>query len=142
MAGDRNLARDIFVHDRPTGETFRASVASDGSEANGDSFFPTLSGDGGWSPSCRTPPTSSRRRPVRGQQDTPDVFVHDLVTKRTIRVAVPLTEVYSPEAISRPSISSNGKVIVFSSDLPNLVTGDSNGVTDVFAFEIQTAPWL
>src|SRR2546425_410496 len=46
VADDTNRARDVFVYDRPTGETTRVSVASDGTEANGDSFAPAISRDG------------------------------------------------------------------------------------------------
>ena len=37
VAGDTNLAFDIFVHDRSTGSTDRISVDSSGNEANGSS---------------------------------------------------------------------------------------------------------
>jgi len=38
--------RDVFVHDRQTRQTSRVSVASDGSEANGSSYGPAVSGNG------------------------------------------------------------------------------------------------
>ncbi|OGT31992.1 MAG: hypothetical protein A2W28_11800, partial [Gammaproteobacteria bacterium RBG_16_51_14] len=44
--GDTNGMFDIFVHDRVTVETTRVSVASNGTEADFDSFSPTLSADG------------------------------------------------------------------------------------------------
>ena len=37
---------DVFLHDRVTGATARASVASDGTQGNEHSFHPALSGDG------------------------------------------------------------------------------------------------
>lgn len=40
---DDNRARDIFVHDRETRTTERASVASDGSQSDGSSAVPVLS---------------------------------------------------------------------------------------------------
>jgi hypothetical protein len=46
VAGDTNNKSDVFVHDRQTGQTARASVRFDGSQANGDSLIPALSGDG------------------------------------------------------------------------------------------------
>lgn len=46
VLGDTNGFRDIFVHDRQTGQTTRVSVDSAGNEANGSSFEPAMSGDG------------------------------------------------------------------------------------------------
>src|SRR5215211_5235298 len=41
---DTNGTFDIFVYDRKTDTTERVSVATDGSQANGDSFGPAISG--------------------------------------------------------------------------------------------------
>lgn len=46
VAGDTNGYRDIFLHNRLTGETIRASVASDGTQGNGVSRNPAISGNG------------------------------------------------------------------------------------------------
>ena len=46
VPGDTNAEPDVFVHDRTTGGTERVSVASDGTQANGESYSPTLSADG------------------------------------------------------------------------------------------------
>ena len=41
-----------------------------------------------------------------------------------------------------PSISDDGDRIVFASDATNLVTDDTNGITDVFLFERNANPSL
>jgi Tol biopolymer transport system component len=46
VPGDTNAATDIFVHDRETGRTVRVSVPSRGGQINGDSWTPSISGDG------------------------------------------------------------------------------------------------
>jgi hypothetical protein len=46
VPGDTNGRSDVFVHDRVTGQTTRVSVASDGSQGNGDSFVGSISADG------------------------------------------------------------------------------------------------
>jgi len=48
VPGDTNGWRDVFVHDRASGETIRASVASSGTQGNGSSHGPVLSGNGRW----------------------------------------------------------------------------------------------
>src|SRR5262249_12423872 len=46
VPGGTNKAYDVFVRDRWTGTNIRVSVASDGTQANGDSFTPAISADG------------------------------------------------------------------------------------------------
>ncbi len=46
VPGDTNHKLDVFVRDELSGETFRVSVASDGTEANNDSEAPSISADG------------------------------------------------------------------------------------------------
>src|SRR5436309_2098104 len=46
VPGDTNFRSDVFVHDRQTGSTVRVSVASDGTEGDGDSDWPTITPDG------------------------------------------------------------------------------------------------
>ncbi|HZD60363.1 MAG TPA: Ig-like domain-containing protein, partial [Anaerolineae bacterium] len=43
---DTNNCQDIFVHDRINHTTERVSVSSNGTEANGESFAPSISADG------------------------------------------------------------------------------------------------
>jgi Tol biopolymer transport system component len=46
VPGDTNGERDVFVHDRHTGETRRVSVDSAGNQANGSSSSAAISADG------------------------------------------------------------------------------------------------
>ncbi len=46
VAGDTDGCMDVFVHDRLTGVTERASIAADGSQAGLTSDSPAISGDG------------------------------------------------------------------------------------------------
>jgi hypothetical protein len=47
LAGnDTNGLEDVYLHDNQTGVTSRISVASDGTEGNGDSYFSTISANG------------------------------------------------------------------------------------------------
>lgn len=73
VAGDTNNCEDVFVHDRRTAVTTRASVAGDGSQANGCSGMPTITADGryvgfGSAASNLVPGDTNRAS---------DVFVHD-----------------------------------------------------------------
>ena len=46
VAADSNAVRDVFLHDRTTAETIRASVASDGAQADADCYAPNVGGGG------------------------------------------------------------------------------------------------
>ena len=84
VSGDTNGIRDIFVHDRTTGETVRVSVDSAGNEANGASQQMAISGDGG-----HVAFVSTATNLVAGDTNGySDVFVHDMDTGVTERVSV------------------------------------------------------
>ncbi len=46
VAGDTNTNSDVFVHDRQTGTTERVSIATNGGQAGGVSYYPAISADG------------------------------------------------------------------------------------------------
>ena len=46
VTGDANGVEDVFLHDRDSGDTVRVSVRGDGTEADGPSGAPAVSGDG------------------------------------------------------------------------------------------------
>ncbi|MEO5899704.1 MAG: hypothetical protein ABIR68_06180, partial [Ilumatobacteraceae bacterium] len=62
-----------------------------------------------------------------------DIFVHDLQTDTTRRVSVDSAgqQALGGESIA-PSISADGRFVVFHSSATNLVSGDTNGKFDVF----------
>jgi Tol biopolymer transport system component len=73
VAGDGNGRKDIFVHDRQTGETTRVSMASGGAEANEDGDIPSISADGRF-----VAFESSATNLVAGDTNRAfDIFVHD-----------------------------------------------------------------
>src|SRR5205823_4849985 len=89
VAGDTNVATDVFVHDRQTSTTERVSVASGGgTQGNGNSggffAFPALSADGRF-----VAFQSDATNLVAGDTNgATDVFVHDRQTGTTERVSV------------------------------------------------------
>ena len=66
-----------------------------------------------------------------------DVFVHDLLTGRTTRESVdPLgrdaTDINGDPYSSNPSLSADGRYLVFGSQADNFVEGDTNRTVDIF----------
>jgi len=73
VAGDTNGKRDIFLADRAHGTLMRVSVADDGTQGDGDSYSPSVSGGGGvvaFDSVARTLVPDDRK--VKGS----DVFLH------------------------------------------------------------------
>ncbi len=133
VPGDTNRQRDIFVHDRTTGQTRRVSVGfAGGVQGNGSSFNPALSGDGRFvafesSASNLVPNDSNGHR---------DIFVHDRATEETTRVSVGFAGgVQGNDHSFHAALSADGRFVAFHSSSSNLVPNDSNATTDVFVHD-------
>ena len=136
VSGDTNFASDIFVHDRKTGQTTRVSVASDGTQANEGSGLLSLSANGRY---VAFEAVASNL--VSGDtNNSQDIFVHDRKTGQTTRVTVASDGTEGNGSSFDPfpfSISATGRFVAFASDATNLVSGDTNGVTDIFVHDRQ-----
>ncbi len=135
VPGDSNGRWDIFVHDRQAGETSRVSVASDGSEANGDSEGPAMNTDGRF-----VAFESGASNLVSGDSnDRTDIFVHDRQTGETSRVSVASNgRQGNLGSNGRPALSADGRFVAYASFANNLVPGDVNGAADIFLHDRQT----
>jgi Tol biopolymer transport system component len=131
VPNDTNVRRDVFVHDRATGETTRVSVASDGAQGNDDSFSPRIAADGQFV-AFRSQASNLIPGDTNG---TEDVFVHDRRTGRTTRVSIASDGAQAYSGSGNPSISADGRYVTFSSLDSNLVPGDTNGAYDVFVHD-------
>jgi Tol biopolymer transport system component len=116
VSGDTNNESDIFVHDLQTGQTTRASLASDGAQANGGSSYPTLSTDGR-TIAFQSYATNLVAGDTNGQGD---VFVRDLQTGTTTRVSINSSGVEANGWSNSPSISGDGRYVLFLSRSSNL----------------------
>lgn len=136
VSGDTNGTQDIFVFDRVTGVTERVSVDSSGTQSNGLSAGAAISSDGRY-----VTYASVGTNLVSGDTNAlSDVFVYDRTTDTTKRVSVDsLGAQASGGASIAPTISADGRYITYSSLATNLVTGDTNGTTDIFLYDQVTA---
>jgi len=134
VADDNNGQWDIFVHNT-SGGTTRVSVASDGTEGNGESgWYPAISTDGRY-----VAFQSSATNLVADDNNARiDIFVHDTLTSTTSRVSVDSNGIEGNGHSWNLSISTDGRYVAFASDATNLVTGDTNGDRDIFVHEMQT----
>ena len=136
VANDTNNNSDIFVRDRTLGVTRRVSVASDGSQANGDSILPAISSDGRF-----VAFSSEASNLVAGDTNNKaDIFVHDRQNDTTVLIVGPAEfNTASGIFIVAPSISPDGDFVGFRSNAADLVPGDTNNSFDTFLIDRGTA---
>jgi len=128
VGNDTNLATDIFVHDRKDHTTRRVSVSSTGVEGNYGSSSSSISADG------RVVAFESNASTLVGNDTNAqsDIFVRDRKSHGTRRVSVSSTGTEANAYSRIPSVSADGRFIVYVSLATNLVGNDTNGAFDVF----------
>ncbi len=134
VPNDNNAQGDIFVRDRQTNTTSRVSIASDGTEGNGVSVYPSISGDGRYV-AFRSAATNLVPNDTNGY---PDIFVHDRQTNTTTIVSISNNGIQSNYFSHFPSISGDGRYVTFCSGASNLVTNDTNSCNDIFVHDRKT----
>jgi len=125
---------DIFVHDRNTGETTIVSVDSSGTQGNGHSYRPSISGDGMY---IAFESEASNLVSVDSGGFS-DIFVHDRNTGETTIVSVDSSGTQANYHGYNASISSDGRYVAFYSGAYNLVPGDSGDYIDIFVHDRNT----
>ena len=130
---DTNSSWDVFVRDRLTGITARASVDEAGGNSDGHSTSPSISADGRF-----VAFESNATDLVPGDGNgTDDVFLRDLLESTTARISA-IGAVEGNGRSLHPAISADGLSLAFYSYASNLVAGDANGVQDVFLYDAST----
>ena len=129
VSDDTNECPDIFRHDLLTGQTIRVSVDPDGNQWDSASSSFSASENG------RYIVYDHYRNSYEGPMD---VYIYDVYTQQTSLVSIS-SEGTPGEGISYgPTISENGRYVVFTSKASNLVQNDNNGFGDVFLHDRQT----
>lgn len=129
VPGDTNGRNDIFVHDVQTGQTTRVSVTSSGAQSQGgDSLYPSISADGRF---VAFRSAAANLVPGDGNQSW-DIFLHDRQTGTTSLVSASSEGEIADHDSLKPSISGDGRFVVFDSYAANLVPGDTNAQGDIF----------
>ncbi len=126
VPNDTNGSYDVFVHDTVTGTTTRVDITSAGAQTGG-ARYPSISGDGRYvafaTEASNVVPNDTNFRS--------DIFVHDRQTGVTQRVSVTPVGGQADDFSDRPSMSSDGGHVAFTSAANNLVTGD-DGVNGIY----------
>ncbi len=134
VPGDNNGGADVLLRDRETGEITIVSVASSGTQGNADSVGPSISADGRY-----VAFVSLAGNLVDSDNDvTLDVLVRDLETRETSLISLSTDNVKGNGQSWDPCISADGRYVAFHSIADNLVTGDTNLVSDAFVRDRTT----
>ncbi len=135
VTGDTNGAIDVFVRDRQSSTTARVSVSSSGTQGNFLSNDPSISPDGSFvafrslADNLVADDTNSRA----------DVFVFNGQDATTTRASLDSAGAQGNLNSSDPSVSMDGRLVVFSSLASNLIASDGNGAIDVFVRDLVDA---
>jgi Tol biopolymer transport system component len=134
VAGDGDQASDVFVRDRRRGRTEGISNRRPTDTFEGQSLLSSVSGDGRFVGFESTDPTL-----VPDDQNGffSDAFVFDRERRRLRLVSRNRDGVSGNDDSFGPLVSDDGREVVFSSRASDLVRGDTNQATDVFARDLE-----
>jgi Tol biopolymer transport system component len=134
VAGDTNNTTDVFVHDRVTRTTTRASVGTTEVQGNGPSRNPVISRDG-----LKVAFESAAANLIGGADTNgaTDVFVGTR-TGVQLRASQSSLGAAGNSSSRNPAISADGSAVAYDSRANNLVNGDTNSRADVFHHNLGT----
>lgn len=135
ITGDTNGQGDAFLKDLSTGAIQRINVSSAGAQNNGETVWPSISGNGKYATFVSWGSTL-----VSGDTNGNwDVFVRDLTNNTTTRINVrPDGAQANSYAYSPVPLSRDGRYVAFASLATDLVAGDTNGFQDIFVRDLLT----
>ncbi|WP_164867950.1 PD40 domain-containing protein [Rhodovarius crocodyli] len=132
LGADTNGVMDVYRKDLLTGAVALVSTGSSGVAGNGDSYDADISGDGRYVTFTSLSSTfAADDRPVSA-----DIFRKDLLTGELLLISIATTGATAFGESTHSVISNDGLTVAFASTAPDLVSGDSNAVQDVFGAEI------
>jgi Tol biopolymer transport system component len=137
VPGDTNGLSDVYLYDCQTGSNVLVSQAYNApASADGSSDSPDISPDGRFV-AYRSGASNLVPNDANG---VPDVFLWDRVTGATMLLSVSRSMNSSADNRSlAPVFSGDGRTLMFESWASDLVMGDLNHASDLFAFDIYSS---
>lgn len=131
---DTNGVNDIYLRDRTTLTTTRLQILSagaNGQQSTGLSVAPSISDDGQWISFISRSDTLVANPPTNAYS----VYVYNRLTNEIRLIGFDTPSIFYADA---PAVSGNGEYVAFVSENPNLVSGDTNGVADIFVYGVAS----
>lgn len=128
VPGDANGVNDVFLRDLKKGTLERLAPAIGDAEPDGFCYSPRVT-DNGQFVVFSSLATNLVAGDTNGEED---VFLHDRKTGTTERISVSSSGAQAPDGGIDPSVSANGRWVVFSSLSSGLVDGVGAGTWHVY----------
>ncbi len=129
---DTNGVNDVFLKDRVTGSVARVSETKNGVQGNGASTVKWISPDGKFV-AFESTASNFATSDTNGLSDA---FLKDMQTGELFAISSNSSGATANGSSWVTSASVDGRYVSFTSDATNLVSGDTNGVTDVFVKDL------
>lgn len=136
---DVNNASDIFLRDLTQGTTTLVSVNAGGAQADAGSGVPSISADGHF---VAFESSAANLAALLDANGFTDIYVKDMQTGSVTRASLSSTGAEPNNESASPSISGDGRFVVFDSDADNLVPNDLNSRGDIFLRDPQLGTTL
>ncbi|MHB0915236.1 MAG: TolB family protein [Thermoleophilia bacterium] len=134
VPGDGNGVTDIFFKDTDNGLITRISTDSAGNEVYGANTAAKMTPDARYVV-FQSPSDSLVAGDTNG---VTDIYLKTVATGAIERVSVSTAGAQANGVSDLPTVSADGRYVAFRSTATNLVTGDTNGVADVFVRDVQS----
>ena len=128
ISGDTNSVRDIFLFDNNTSTIRRINVSQQGVAATGASNTPVISAAGRYVAFS----SEATNLVLNDTNGFSDIFVVDTQNGDISRESIATAGTQSNGASFRPSISSDGRYLVFESSASNLSASATTGVVQIY----------
>lgn len=132
VINDTNNVEDIFVYERETEQTIRASVSSTGRHVYANAYLPFISSDGRYVLFT----TYADNLIDDDTNAEADVYMRDMLLGKTYRVSLSFSGEEGNGASFDPVMSTNLRFVGFVSSATNMILNDTNGVGDVFLLDL------
>ncbi len=138
---DDNQGGDVFLYDRISGTVTLVSHTARSDRTAGDQACeyacnrPVISADGRWIAFVSQATDLVPRKLRAGRSN---VFLYDRITGATILVSRSLSTRSSGDFSGEPAVSADGRYVAFSSDVTDLVNGQTGTADGVFLYDRVT----
>ncbi|MCK4726263.1 MAG: PD40 domain-containing protein, partial [Anaerolineales bacterium] len=134
---DQYDGSDIFIRDE-NGSISLVSVNSHGVQSNGWSFDPVISANGRYIAFSSLASNLQNKYSLPDTNGLADIYLHDRNRYTTERISVSTSGQQVTGWSEKPSISSDGRYIVYTSSARDIVAGDHNNANDIFLYDHLT----
>jgi len=137
VENDQYDGSDIFIRDN-IGSISLVSVNSHDVQSNGWSFDPAISANGRYIAFTSLASNLQNKYSLPDTNGLADIYLHDRNRYTTERISVSTSGQQVTGWSEEPSISSDGRYIVYTSSANNIVAGDDNNTNDIFLYDHLT----